>query len=378
MRILLADDERIVRRVLQRQIEAWGHEVVAAENGAEAWVMFQAERFPIVISDWEMPEMDGLQLVQKIRAADGGELVYIMLLTARSEQEDIIAGMDAGADDFLSKPCEPNELRVRLRAGERIVSLQRKLAEHNRRMTSELEAAARYVQVLIPPPLTKPVRTNWHYQPSTSLGGDTFGYHRLGEDLLALYLVDVSGHGVDSALLSVTIRNVIRSGSLPGTDFRQPGEVLSALNAAFPMEDYGEKCFSIWYGVLNTAQRQLIWSGAGHPDAFLFEQLDASAPKLTRLPSGGPMIGMTDWDTFETGDVTITGPARLYVYSDGVYEIHAVDGSDWSQSGLAEFLANSCGDSNTVLDSLWEHVCRLRGGDEFEDDFSILEVCIEG
>ncbi len=88
--------------------------MVAAENGAEAWVMFQAERFPLVISDWEMPEMDGLQLVQKIRAAEGGEFVYIMLLTARSEQEDIIAGMDAGADDFLSKPCEPNELRVRL------------------------------------------------------------------------------------------------------------------------------------------------------------------------------------------------------------------------------------------------------------------------
>jgi sigma-B regulation protein RsbU (phosphoserine phosphatase) len=376
MRVLLAEDERIVRRVLQRQIEAWGHEVVGAENGVEAWAMFQKERFPLVISDWEMPEMDGLQLVQKIRSAEGGELVYIMLLTARSEQEDIIAGMDAGADDFLSKPCDPNELRVRLRAGERIVSLQRRLAEHNRRMASELAAAAQYVRVLIPPPLTKPVRTNWFYQPSTTLGGDTFGYHHLNDDTIAFYLIDVSGHGVDAALLSVTIRNILRSGSLPGTDFRKPGEVLLALNAAFPMEDYGEKCFSIWYGVLDTSKQRLVWSGAGHPDALLFEQVDSRAPSVTRLASGGPMIGMTQWEAFDTGQQAVNTPARLYVYSDGVYEIHATDGGDWSQARLADFLSACCAQPTTAVDKLWRHVRDLNGGNGLEDDFSILEVFI--
>ncbi len=379
MRVLLAEDEPIVRRVLQRQIEAWGHEVVAAENGAEAWVMFQSTPFPIVISDWEMPEMDGLELVKKIRAAEGGEYVYYMLLTAHSERDDIVSGMDAGADDFLSKPCDPSELRVRLRAGERIVSLQRRLAEHNRRLASELEAAARYVRVLIPPPLSEPVRTDWRYHPSTTLGGDTFGYHMLRDNLLALYLVDVSGHGVDSALLSVTIRNVLRSGSLPGTDFGHPGEVLAALNAAFPMEDYGEKCFSIWYGVLDVTRRRLTWSGAGHPDALLLENDNSKAttPRLRGLPSGGPMIGMTEWDDFETGQVDIRPPARLYIFSDGVYEIHSPDGSDWSQARFAEFLTAGWSSSTSTLDLLWEHACRLRGGDEFEDDFSILEVCID-
>ena len=140
MKILIAEDALISRRLLQRHLEAWGHEVVAAVDGAEAWQHFADDEFPIVISDWMMPEMDGLELVRHIRASERPGYVYIILLTARAQTEDLVEGMEAGADDFVAKPFERDELRVRLRAGERIIQLEQTLARQNQELR-ETQAA---------------------------------------------------------------------------------------------------------------------------------------------------------------------------------------------------------------------------------------------
>ena len=140
MKILIAEDALVSRRLLQRHLEAWGHEVVAAVDGAEAWQSFLADEFPIVISDWMMPEMDGLELVRRIRASERPGYVYIILLTARAQTEDLVEGMEAGADDFVAKPFERDELRVRLRAGERIIQLEQTLARQNQELR-ETQAA---------------------------------------------------------------------------------------------------------------------------------------------------------------------------------------------------------------------------------------------
>lgn len=114
MKVLIADDEAISRRLLQGYLERWGHEVVMAQNGAEAWNLFMADEFSIVISDWTMPEMDGVELIRRIRACQRSGYVYTILLTAKSQKEDIVEGMEAGADDFVTKPFDRDELRVRV------------------------------------------------------------------------------------------------------------------------------------------------------------------------------------------------------------------------------------------------------------------------
>jgi two-component system, NtrC family, sensor kinase len=131
MKVLIADDEAVSRRLLQNYLQKWGHEVTVAENGAEAWRLFEAGSFAVVITDWEMPEMDGVELVRGIRAASasGPGYVYTILLTAKSQKEDLVEGMEAGADDFLTKPFDRDELRVRLRAGERIMQLEQELRQ---------------------------------------------------------------------------------------------------------------------------------------------------------------------------------------------------------------------------------------------------------
>jgi two-component system NtrC family sensor kinase len=132
VKVLIAEDDPISRRLLQGHLERWGHEVTAAVSGGEAWRRFEHESYPLVITDWMMPEIDGPELVRRIRGCQRPGYVYIILLTARSQKEDVVHGMEAGADDFVCKPFDREELRVRLRAGERIIQLEHSLAEQNR------------------------------------------------------------------------------------------------------------------------------------------------------------------------------------------------------------------------------------------------------
>ncbi len=143
VRVLIAEDDLISRRLLQSSLEKWGHEVVSAQDGREAWSCFEVGDFPIVISDWMMPELDGVELVRRIRACQRPGYVYTILLTAKSQKEDLVHGMEAGADDFVTKPFDREELRVRLRAGERIIQLEQSLEEQNRALR---EAQAALVQ----------------------------------------------------------------------------------------------------------------------------------------------------------------------------------------------------------------------------------------
>lgn len=128
MRILVADDDAITRRLLQAHLTKWGHEVMMCSDGSEAWKALNTEDAPrLVILDWMMPGMDGVGICRQIRKVATQPYVYIILLTARTRKEDVVEGLEAGADDYIIKPFDSHELRVRVRAGSRIISLQEDL-----------------------------------------------------------------------------------------------------------------------------------------------------------------------------------------------------------------------------------------------------------
>src|SRR3954471_11122539 len=135
MRVLIADDDPISRRLLERTLELWGYEVTAARDGTEAWRFFEERDYPLVISDWIMPGMDGLELVRRIRACPRPGYVYVIMLAASSHRREAVEGMTAGADDYVAKPFDRDELRVRLRSGERVLRLEQALLEQNRILT---------------------------------------------------------------------------------------------------------------------------------------------------------------------------------------------------------------------------------------------------
>jgi two-component system chemotaxis response regulator CheY len=127
MHVLIVDDDRIQRLILRNQLVRLGYEVSEAADGAIAWAQLQHEPAPIVITDWMMPQLDGPELIARIRAAAFPGYTYIILLTSRKDRTDVVAGLDAGADDYLTKPCDSHELRARVAIGARIVDLERRL-----------------------------------------------------------------------------------------------------------------------------------------------------------------------------------------------------------------------------------------------------------
>ncbi|MHB8897255.1 MAG: PP2C family protein-serine/threonine phosphatase [Thermoguttaceae bacterium] len=389
MKVLIAEDDRISRSMLQRQLEKWGHAVVAAVDGKDAWEKFQAGGFSIVVSDWMMPEMDGIELVRRIRESQTQGYVFVILLTARSKKEDVIVGMEAGADDFLSKPFDQGELRVRLRAGERIIELERSLAqrnalleEANQRMTRDLEAAARVQQSLLPAamPDSGLARFAWHYRPCDELAGDFLNVFALGNGHVGMYVADVSGHGVAASLLSVSISRVMTphasaSSLLMKPDLRTgyrvvpPREVLAELNRRFQMEQCGDRYFTIIYGVLDLESSQFRYASAGHPPLVLLRP--GQLPRTLEVSSLA--VGWVPEVEYEEHVVQLSSGDRVLLYTDGIPEAM---GPERQQLGEERMLAavevsrwQPLQDSVASLARTVEDWC---GTDGPEDDVSLL------
>jgi predicted ATPase/energy-coupling factor transporter ATP-binding protein EcfA2 len=238
-------------------------------------------------------------------------------------------------------------------------------------MRKEFADGVAYVRGCIPPPMQGKVAVDWRYIPSSTLGGDTIGYHWIDDDHLALYLIDVTGHGLDSALLSVSINNVIRSGSLPGPDMRRPDQVLATLNESFQGRQHSNKFFTIWYGVYCSSTRLLTWSGGGHHASLLFAP---DVPASVSLSSTGPMMGILRGANFPVNSCLIPPGARLLIFSDGVFEIWRDKHAAWDWPACVSYLTTLSQGAETVLDELIEHVRLLRGSHQLDDDFSIIEA----
>jgi sigma-B regulation protein RsbU (phosphoserine phosphatase) len=242
-------------------------------------------------------------------------------------------------------------------------------------LNQELAEAADYVKKILPEPITEgPIRTDWRFIPSTSLGGDAFGYHMVDDNHFAIYLIDVSGHGVGAALLSVSVMNVLRSQSLPNTDFKDPEQVLEALHIAFPGEENNDMFFTIWYGVYKKSTRELTYASGGHPPAILLDQTSKDKCQASQLRTPNDVIGGISEGTYQKKECLVGEQNTLYIFSDGVYEVEKSDGSMWRFQEFADFLSNIKTNGQSILDRLYNYSKSLGNSDNFEDDFTIVEV----
>jgi len=272
--------------------------------------------------------------------------------------------------------------RAALTAEEKVAQEHQKtsaaLIERNQAWTllnQELADAADYVRTILPKPITEgPIRTDWRFIPSTSLGGDAFGYHMVDENHFAIYLIDVSGHGVGAALLSVSVMNVLRSQSLPRTDFKDPEQVLEALNIAFPGEENNDMFFTIWYGVYQMSTRELTYASGGHPPAILLDQVSKADCKVTQLRTPNYVIGGMSEATYQKKKCLVGKQNTLYIFSDGVYEVEKSDGSMWRFQEFADFMSNGITGDQSILDRLYNYARNLGNLKNFQDDFTIVEV----
>jgi len=380
--VLLVDDQPMigeaVRRMLAGETDLSFHYCKDATKAVEMATQLAPT---VILQDLVMPEIDGLDLVNHLRANEATKETPLIVLSTKEEPTTKAEAFARGANDYLVKLPDKLELIARIRYHSKgyINLLQRNeayqaLQESQRILAEDVAQAAKYLRSLLPEPLRRgAVRADWRFIPSAALGGDSFGYHALDDEHFAFYLLDVCGHGVGAALLSVSALNALRSQSLPQTDFRKPGQVLNALNRAFPMDQQNGKFFTIWYGVYNTKSRQLDHAGGGHPPVLLVSGPSLDQLKVTLLDSQGPMIGAVEDLEFRSESCQVEACAKLFLYSDGIYEIELKDGRMWAFDDFVKDLGDGAKPGVSDLDRLVTHVRAVGGRDDFVDDFSIVE-----
>lgn len=379
-RILVVDDNEGNRDMLSRQLERQGHTVATASDGQAALDQLRAATFDLVLLDMMMPVLDGYSTLEAIRTDPALRHLPVIMISALDELSSVIRCIERGAEDFLPKPFNPTLLRARIgaclekkRFRDQEQTYLKTIEETQARLQAELTEAENYVRSILPPTgLSRTIPVDWRLIPSTELGGDSFGYHWIDDDHFALYLLDVCGHGVGAALLSVTAINVLRNAALPGVNFRDPGAVLTDLNEAFLMEKQNDMYFTIWYGVWQPATRTLRYATAGHPPAILVARDSAGLRNVTPLRMPGMILGGMSGMVYRTGEQHVPGPASLYLVSDGTFEIEKPDGTMWSTEEFQSFFATPPSPGVSDLDRLFEHVKSLHGPGPLDDDFSIV------
>lgn len=248
-------------------------------------------------------------------------------------------------------------------------SLAQRLQAQTDRLRSELKIAGAYVRSLLPGELDGRVRVSRRYLPSRELGGDSFDYRWLDHDHLLVYLIDVSGHGIAPALESISVHNLLRSGSLPAETLLEPSRVLAELNSKFQMDDHGGNYFTMWYGIYQASTRALRYSSAGHPPVLAFPAAGSEPDPLT---SEGLPIGMFSDTAFGTETYVVQPGSALVLYSDGAFELPVPDGATWSLTDFTALCTALARRPDWTVDELAEKLQSRTVAGLFEDDCSLV------
>lgn len=390
-KVVVIDDDRITLTYSIMTLKREGYEVHKARSGEEGLALVQQIQPDLILCDWMMPGMTGIQLCRTVKQDPALAAAFFILLTARSDVEDLIRGLETGADEFLAKPVTAAELRARVRAGLRIAKMNQalrvvaqNLQAQKQRLEVELQEAADYVQSLIPTTLKPPsldVQIQSYFAPSLKLGGDFFDFHWLDADHLRVYLMDTAGHGLRAAFFSMSVQHFLKSMTRSNAtiDLYDPAQVLQALNDRFQMEDHHNQYVTVWYGVFDRRTRQLTYGNAGHPPAALMNPALPAAAACQTFPATGPPVGILPFSRYRSRTCTVAPGSTLYVFSDGLYEVIPMEEVDPEEEpyGYREFLAvlqdferSGSGDLTQILQQVLEET----GKTEFPDDRSLVQV----
>lgn len=375
--VLLVDDQESIARAISDMLKDEPDiTFYACQDPTEALKIAEKVHPTVILQDLVMPQMDGMQLAGYFRANPKTKEIPVIVLSSKEEAHVKALAFQAGANDYLVKLPDRIELLARLRyhsnAYHRLLernSAYSQLRESQEILQRDLLDAAEYVRSSLPPPVqTERFQIDWRFLPSATLGGDSFGYHWLDDEHFAIYLLDVCGHGIGAALLSVTVANVLRMQTL-ALDFTDPAEVLQALNRKFQMEQHRNMFFTMWYGVYHASSHQLIYASAGHPPAILVR---ADNRPTERLCTPGLVIGALPLTEYKAMQVEVQPRDTLFIFSDGICEIFYPDGRMLEFDRLVSVMEEErC---RIDLDRLLAFAHEVHGPSHFSDDVSLMGI----
>lgn len=402
--VLVVDDSRLQRRILSKSLARWGFEVAEAESGEDALAFCRRRQPDLILSDWMMPGMSGPEFCSQFRALSDGYYAYFIMLTSKREKDEVARGLDSGADDFLTKPVDNNELRARITAGERILQMQRELTEKNRLITDTLDELQRVYDsldkdLLEAKKLQQSLLRDRHkvfdqgtlslmLRSSGHVGGDLVGFFLIEKEQLGLFAIDVSGHGISSALMTARLagylsatapdQNVALKRQHDGTyAARPPSEVIETLNDLVLDEMETEHYFTLMLAIIDLPTGKTTIAQAGHPHPAI-QRRDGS---IVQTGTGGFPVGLMSGISFEQFEVELKPGDRLLILSDGVTECPDPSDNMLGEDGLECIMAKLSKVKGTAfLEALIWELTEFSNGNEFPDDVSgiLFEYCGDG
>lgn len=387
--VLAVDDDELFLEYLTLELETLNCMVLAAANAEQAIRFLDHHAFDVCITDWQMPGMDGLALVQQLRSRHGpDQFLHVVMTTARGDARTVRAALDAGVDGFLFKPLDRLQLELAMASARRNVLLHQRLRRRNhhlavahgrtreayRRMEADLEAAAALHRQLLPAAHSAGdrLRLAWTYRPAQHISGDTIGVIPLRDGKRLFFLADAQGHGVPAALTSFHIHH--RLAQLAPDTPTALEVALAELNREINAQAL-ESYVTLICGVLSPGSGDGCIVRAGHPAPLLIGPDGIDPMKL----EGAFPIGWFEHATFEAEPLRLAPGTQLFLYSDGVTEARDKDGVELELVGLRDMLTAAPGASVDAVVSHVDGALRARRGNAgLEDDISILALEIKG
>jgi len=394
--VLVVDDSKLQRRILAASLSRWGFRVTEAASAAEALDHCRASPPDIVLSDWMMPEMDGLEFCRAFRNMPRDQYGYFILLTSKADKDAVARGLDCGADDFLNKPINSSELRARINAGARLLRGERELKEKNHLISSTLQQLQGLYDALdrdliearkLQQSLLRDRHRNFGaarvslvLQSSGHVGGDLVGFYPINDSHFGLFAIDVSGHGISSALMTARLAGYLSSAApehnvaLRKTANESyvplpPAQVVETLNRLVLDEMETEHYFTLLLADVNMHSGKVVFAQAGHPHPIL-QRKDGS---VITTGDGGLPVGLIPGATFNQTCVKLDPGDRLLIQSDGITECTAPDGAMLNDEGLMQMLGRMHDIAGQeLLSTLLESLQTYAGQRDFSDDVSAV------
>lgn len=391
--VLVVDDSRAQRFLVASALRNSGFNVLQASSGTEALALCQQVEVDVVLSDWIMPGMNGIEFCRALRQSNPDRYIYFILLTSKTDKAAVAEGLEVGADDFLPKPVDTGELRARIKAGERVLAMERDLRANNQVLSDTLvrlqqlydsldrdliEARALQQSLLRERELHFDVgQVSMLLRPSGHIGGDMVGCFEINERLLGLYSFDVSGHGVASALMTARLAGLlsgasgehniaIRAGA-DGPEGRDPADVALAMNRLLMSEIQTERYVTLGYAEIDRESGRVRMVQAGHPHPVV-QHADGT---VSFLGDGGLPIGLIEDAGFEGFEMQLDPGDRLLLLSDGVIECANAAEEQLGNEGLERVLSELAElRGMALLEALMWELSRWAGSEDFADDVS--------
>ncbi|MFL0797366.1 MAG: fused response regulator/phosphatase [Cellvibrionaceae bacterium] len=379
LRILIADDTATDRLILERIVSKQGHEVISASNGEEAVRLFQQEQPDIILMDVLMPVMDGRQATRQIKEMAGDVFVPIIFLTSLTDTESLVDCLEAGGDDFLSKPYSPVVLRAKIKAFDRMrqmhteVQAQRdEIAAHNARLVNEQEVAKKVFDNVAHRGCLDAPMVRYYLSPMAIFDGDILLAAFAPSGNMFVLMGDFTGHGLPAAIGAMPLASAFYSMVSKGFAMRDlVGELNSRLMDILPSGFFccaGVAELDFEHGSMQA------WIG-GLPDCYLYR---ADTGTIEHLVSRNLPLGVVGKDRFKDDcEHYLVNPGdRLFLWTDGIIEAENIHGEMYGEDRVQKIFEASAGNIDQAFDGIVNGVLEYIGGGERADDISMVELTI--